>query len=372
MSGISDGTNAKPISSRTQNMRIWASLCCIALLTALTPILLDNTDRYEVTDVQLLEDPRFLRKTKFWTNHGSGSVTFGDSSMSVSNQSIGGSHRSNQRVSLDGPGIYKFSIDVKTQDITPGTKSWEAPSTRVFYRDTMGNTIDGDIIVRLFDAQQYSNHSKVILLPNETEIVEISVSLINSVGTISVKNPILSKIEERASYKRHKLILMMVWAGVVAWTVAYLLTSLPLKLMALLSIIGVFTLCGTLLPEHVMTLYLTQIYSLLPSTIELHLERFVSTTITSTNTTVPSAIIGKSGHILAFLSITMACVAYNKRFKLPIIVTAIVLFAAVTEVLQLFTHSRNPSLNDIFIDCLGIFVGIFLGLGLKRFFYQDT
>lgn len=77
---------------------------------------------------------------------------------------------------------------------------------------------------------------------------------------------------------------------------------------------------------------------------------------------LPKLDIFKLGHFVMFalLAITLV-ISKPYRISNVRLVFYLTLFAAVSEVLQLFMAGRNPQLGDIIIDCGGIASGLVLG-----------
>lgn len=208
-------------------------------------------------------------------------------------------HRFN-KLPVEPQDIFRFSIDVEAREVVAGQQPWEAPAVRVFYRDPNGETLDGVVVVRLYQSEDFSRFSEILHVPDGASRAEISISLIKSAGSLAVRNTTISRVVESDVYQKRKTILLVIWIVTIVLATALPVHRLPSKQKAILVLMGVAILFGVLLPESMLLPSMNFFYEFVPSTVWIHIESFVGKMSTTVNGDVPTAVVSKLGHMFVF------------------------------------------------------------------------
>ena len=71
---------------------------------------------------------------------------------------------------------------------------------------------------------------------------------------------------------------------------------------------------------------------------------------------------GKLGHTVCFAALTLVALLLRERIHVSLLHLALIfmLLALATESIQLFLSSRTPQLKDVWMDLIGVLIGIAL------------
>jgi drug/metabolite transporter (DMT)-like permease len=177
--------------------------------------------------------------------------------------------------------------------------------------------------------------------------------LIGATGTLAVKHLSLHAVRERAAFVYYQ------YLGIALWVIALIWLGLPWFSQPRWD--------GPHLAIYLMVLCIA-LGTLLPANLKILLELIM---VSAFGRFIPgldhaaepvaeldSAPVSGFGHVLFFVLLALAVRRAYPRQRRRILLFILLLFAAVTEVLQFFAVGRTPSVNDFAIDGLGVLVGI--------------
>jgi len=227
------------------------------------------------------------------------------------------------------------------------------------------------VLTNLHGTHIWEHHEAVFSLAANTTWVTVSAQLAQATGTMWVRNLSLLPVMEVKSFHTLCMAATVLWAIVILWIAApIVLSALGNAHRTAVIVLALAIALGTLMPE---TLKVRIGDSLFASTVGSELPVIHSNAALFKFTPLwPSPDIYKAGHFAMFAMLSV--VAFSRR-SYPVSRTRmsgyLLLFALVTEVLQLLVAGRSAQLGDLIIDGAGIATGLIL-LWTVRVFSPST
>lgn len=342
-------------------IRKWLILAMLLLLSLLTMYLLVSVDRFHVANPQLLIDPQFQQGNRFWQESGSEQVTFDGESASILNSS-GASHSISQNVKIDTPAYIQFSFTGSSNNVVPGSKEWARASGTIIYRDRQGDRVSSHMSAVLDGTIENKKYTHLELLREQLGSIDIVFRLLQAGGEFTVSDPVLSLLEEAPFYNKMKVIILVVWLGLLFWLSVTAYRMMSRKLLSLFMVLAIAVAIAVLMPQHLMVEITQKIAASTPHLFLSSTRTFLFQVFGINDLAGTGAEVSKLGHFAAFLLIGL--LASRVSFQLGVIFTvaAISVFALLTESLQLLVVGRSPRVSDFALDVAGGVIGLLLGV----------
>jgi len=337
-------------------MMIWVNrLIVLGLLMAGTILFFHLFERYEISSPELLVDPQFSEGLSHWELSGRGAATtLGDTVLLRVDKAGAGVA---VRQYLPDPNHYPLlhlAAELKSEDIRPGVRFWQKGSLALVSLDENQRMLPvPHLVAQLSGTQSWRSYQAVFRVPADVHALRVGVQLIGATGTLVVKHLSLHAVRERAAFAYYQ------YLGVALWAMALIWLALPW--------FSQLRWDGPHLAIFLMVLAIAM-GALLPANLKIVLELVIVTTFdqfipgidhaAEPVAELDSAPVGGFGHVLFFVLLAMAVRWAYPRQRRRVLIFILLLFAAITEVLQFFAVGRTPSVNDFAIDGMGALVGL--------------
>jgi VanZ family protein len=351
---------------------VTCKVAALLLLSIATILLFNLHEKYTVSGPELLNNASFDNNLAGWvhTPHG----------ISTSDPAVGGVrlHSEIPATSIQITQIIpdakpypllRLSCDIKTHNVAEGKARWMTARVLLVSHDLKENPMYHlpHTLINLSGTHNWEHHEAVFPIDANATSISVSVQLAQATGTMWVKNISLRPVTQMDSFYTLRITAALLWVVVILWIAA------PLTRWALGNIqsatviaLAVIIALGTLMPVA-LKVYISS--SLFPGDLnsELHVA-FSDVAFFKFTPLLPTPDIFKAGHFILFAM--LAAAAFSRR-TFPAsrsgLLAFLLLFALVTEVLQLFVGGRGAQLGDLVIDSAGIATGLML-LWLARLF----
>lgn len=337
--------------------------CRLFLLLALcvgTVVFFSFFPRYQSVGPELLRDPEFKEGFAHWTRSGRGKAHVADGVALL--RADAPSADVALRQSLSEPGrfrLLRLSAQMEAGNIRPGTRFFQKGRLALISLDGQRRMLPvPHVAADLTGTRPWRRYEQVFRVPKAARELQVSVQLIGATGTLTVRQPSLREVREREAFVVYRGIGLIAWAAALVWLALPLIPQLRWDLPHLLVYAAVASIfIGVLLPVDWKVELETGIGSAL-------IHGFAGDGAVSQlgMRALASGLFSKLGHVafFALLAFAVRWAYFQERFwrLLP----SLAIFAAVSEVLQFFVDGRLPRVSDVFIDC----VGLVLGLGCYR------
>lgn len=267
-----------------------------------------------------------------------------------------GEQGSSLRWDLPNPERFDFlelKGKMRVEDIKGGKEPWDIARCLLYFRDIAGNSrwdyphsAEG-----LSGSSPWVEFAKTFQVPGFAVSAHVLIHNDAKSGTMWIDDISLQPLRLNHQFFRYRNILLGVGA-ILALTFFF-----KLKIWEdfgwIILVVLVISVLGVLCPD----IYMRQIAGILNIKVEM---------------------LKKTGHFIVFLAMgTLSSLWLQRRlfirdsigksiYHAVCLFAVLALFAAVTELLQLFTIDRTPTLVDYLIDLSGILVGILLGFIITR------
>ena len=336
----------------------------VLLLLSIGTILFFNLyDRYVVIGPELITDNLFSSNLTKWEPSGQ------DISVPTVGAGIARLYSDNPAIIVDLSQtipnaarypLLRLSCDIKTSNVPQGQGGWNTARVILVSHDQSGAPMYllPHALANLYGTHDWGHYEGVFAVNAGTTKVRVSTQLAQTTGTLWVKNMSLRPLAEVVSFRKYRNIAMILWATAAVWIAAPLAWSAfssihRAAVIACAFVIVLSVLMPETFKEHIGNILFPSLAKQSLASPESNTFRFIPL--------LPTLDIYKIGHFVLFM--TLAAIAFYRRPYLASqskIFGYLLLFALVTEVLQLFTNGRSAQFGDVLIDSAGITTGFML------------
>jgi VanZ family protein len=314
-------------------------------------------ERYQTVGSELLTDPQFTQGFNHWDKSGRGIAKLAANTLLLQVDKPGAGVAVRQ--SLPDPGQYRLlrlSGKLKSQNIHPGSRFWQKGRLVLVSFDKNQHMMPvPHVVADLQGTLPWRLYQANFRIPQQVHEVQIGVQLIGATGTLIVKNLSLQEIKEKNHFSLYRNLGIAVWVFGLIWLSLPWVSQLRFNLPHLL----LYTAVGGIF-----------IGALMPVKFKIDVDYEVSTALATLTRQVDhgagaaqtrrddATFVSKWGHVLFFALLAFALWwAYPQVNRLSLLF-GLLIFASVSEILQLFIDGRLPQVSDFFIDSLGLLGGI--------------
>lgn len=342
------------------------------LLLSLGTILFFNTyDRYVAIGPELLTNTHFHGNLIEWD------FPRQDTSVQIPDEDIVRLHSDNPanmiNFSQDIPIVKQYpllllSCDIKIRDVPRHKGGRNAARVILVSHDEKGVPMYHlpHAAAILSGTHDWEHHERVFAVHGDSPRVRMSVQLDHTSGTMWVKNLSLRPLAESASFHRFRNTAILLWTFAALWVAIPLArSSLTNTHRSTIIALALAIMFGVLMPESLKERIGS---TLIPDMATLSAKSPDSATFRFTPLLLAPDIY-KAGHFLMFAMLAITAF-YRKPYPFSRVqmLGYLLLFAFVTEVLQLLVAGRSAQFGDVLIDSAGIVTGWML-LRLAQIIY---
>jgi VanZ family protein len=267
--------------------------------------------------------------------------------------------------------LVKLGCEIKTENIINGDTSWKTARIVLVSFNAAGEAMYSlpHVLVRQQGSSDWRRHEKVFAIPGEVSKIMVAAQLIKSTGSLWIKSISLHPVTLKIAFRDYRLALLLIWVAVLLWvSVPFFRSGFSNLKQGFVLFLAVGVLVGVLMPERMKESMGAAIIATdtVASTTYIPTQ-FNNTQSFNLNPHLPELDIHKVGHFVLFTLLSIA-VFGGRPYKRSIacLLAYLVLFALISEVLQLFMEGRTAQLGDVFIDSGGILNGYILSwVGLR-------
>jgi len=183
------------------------------------------------------------------------------------------------------------------------------------------------------------DYSLVVFVPEDALNLRFSIQLARTTGSLLIDRVSLAIVEKDKEVERYVQGLMLLWLMLAIWVLQPLLSSGAGRFIVLL---GVVLLSLVLMPVSYKYAFIDVVIAVLKQT------ELPKAWLNLVNLSI-------AGHFLMFLSLSLSALYLFKRHFLSVFF-ALLGVALLSEILQNFSVSRHPSLDDFAVDISGVLV----------------
>lgn len=339
---------------------VFIKITFLLLLSVGTILFFNLYDRYLVIGPELITNNLFQSNLTQWE-------------YSVQNVSILSSGGNVARLDSDNPvnNIYlsqtisdvtrypllRLSCDIKTRYVTQGHGNWDPARIALVAHDSKGAPMYylPHALINLHGTHDWQHHEGVFAINANTAAVRLSTHLAYGTGTIWVKNFSLRPLEEKAAFRKFRNVISLLWIIITLWIIIPIVRSAygdPHRVVLIALALAI--LYGALMPEYQKEFIGNFLF---PSLVKPSMAPPTPAVFTFTPL-LPTLDIYKAGHFVLFIMLAVA--AFYRRYYSVTrsqMLIYLVLFAFVTETLQLLITGRSAQFGDVLIDSAGIATG---------------
>jgi len=322
----------------------------LILLLVVATLLLSNTiNRYQDSGAELLVNNNFSNELEGWKKSKNGHVIIDSANSTIEINSENGIGTFSVSQMLEGvikKGSYvRLSARIKTDGVGTGDKVWEAARIIFIGLDNQNQPMYyvTHALAVLNGTSSWHEFSKIFVSYSNKSKHRVEIQLVNVKGLMRVKDLSLRPVIESLTYK------IFWYSDVVLWLFTFVWVLLPhirrlfdtkqslLVLIVLMAVLG-----GVLMPvniKHSFGQFFSWLYPVLKN----------------------EAGFFRLGHFLIFMLLSIIVFLREKpscvvRERLELLI----LFALVTETLQLLVDGRSFKIMDIIVDISGISLALIL------------
>lgn len=267
--------------------------------------------------------------------------------------------------------LVKLDCEIKTENIVNGDMSWKTARVVLVSFNAAGEAMYSlpHVLVRQEGSRDWMRYEKVFAIPGEVSKIMVAAQLIKSTGSLWIKSISLHPVTLKIAFRDYRLALLLIWVAVLLWvSVPFIRSGFSNLKQGFVLFLAVGVLVGVLMPERMKESMGAAIIAsdTVASTTYIPTQ-FNNTQSFNLNPHLPELDIHKVGHFVLFTLLSIA-VFGGRPYKRSIacLLAYLVLFALISEVLQLFMEGRTAQLGDVFIDSGGILNGYILSwVGLR-------
>ena len=337
-------------------MQKWLSLISVLVLSLVTYILTNHTDRFDDTSQQNSVNPGFER----WMVSGGGVVSGVKGGLEILNDVVTSTTVS-QNVKVSRPGYYRLSLNTEVIDVTGGHSYSDRASVVVVAGNSRGSGKIMGSALSLSGTSSLSSHEVDMYFSAKITSVDVVAGLLRSSGYVKITDLSLRELYQLPFHKTVRYLLYLAWLCVflLSLYLLFCIVGLPLFFIVLVMFgalgIGVFMPAGN---------WAAISFSFREMMPDIVLDNIVDTMgiFYDSNGFDPAVLISKFAHALAFLLVGFFGVILSGKAGILFMLAAIICLAISTEILQLLTLQRTSSLDDLRVDIVFGLIGVAIAL----------
>ena len=334
--------------------RGWQRLGILAVLSVLLVLLTGATfllmPRYDIQGDPLIADPAFEDGLVEWTKAGLVSEDKDDPGKVVLESLSPEKQTYLQRdiVLPSGETMAVLRAQVQGEEVAVGPEIWD--SARIFLAqlgaDGKPDWGEEHNLFNMNGTTKIRNYRRAFTMPAEVEVARLGIELKNATGRLTVTELELTVVEYKPTF------LAAVGCLLLAWSVVVLNTGI--KTFSGISSVRIRILLGIVCALSIVALMLPGGF------------HDIGTEGVAAWIGVDELDIDAIGHGIMFTVLAFLVRLGRPADPLWLHVGAWILIAIASEVLQLFTFDRDPSIDDLWVDGLGILLGLPLAEVINR------
>lgn len=332
-------------------------IIAIVLLSAITVGFFGLYERYEFTGEDILGNAGFKQEFKSWEKNVSRGTIVVEGQGVVRLYSQDGKEimyvRQHVR-NIQGYRFLKFTGKMRAEGVAQGKKPWQAVHLLAIGVDARGRKLwhGPYLFAKRHGTNDWQYFEQVFKINGEAEDFLVNIQLSMVKGTVWVKGLSLRPVNEKSAYKIYWGIAIILWSIVVLWILIdyFINYSFNLKQVPAAIFIAGVTI-GILMPHQIVMRLNEFLLSLSPW-------------VTNAESLASGTGIANMFAVWHFSAFALLASVIFWRMKssrhLVHYSGLLVLFAAVTEVLQLLVDSRKSESMDFIADIAGISFALIL------------
>jgi len=340
----------------TYRQGICLKLIVIVLLCVMTVGLFGTFERYESAGENILKNAGFQQGLKNWGKAISGRSISVDSQGVLRIRSQNGQEVTGVRQHVKNIQRYRFlrfTGKMRTEGVEQGKKRWQAAHLLVIGINAKGQRLwqVPYLFAKQHGTNDWQHYEQVFKLNEDAEEFLVDIQLPMVKGTVWVKDLNLRPVTEKPAYTIYRTIAIALWLMVLFWILTDYIRNYgySLKQAPIAFILGGVSI-GVLIPHHFVMRLNDFLLSLSPWTQDAV---FLDSRTGFAN-------VYSLWHFLAFLLLALVAWRMTPPRRLAQSFGLLVLFALVTEVLQLLVDSRKSEPMDFFTNIAGIVTALVL------------
>jgi hypothetical protein len=335
----------------------WAGLFFIFVLAVITYLWITGMEQFYVVDQQALSDPDFLQSERYWkqTAHKSSLITFSGDSVNIEHGALTGSQVV-QKLIVKSPLFLRLSVDASGKEITTTGRPFAGGSVALVLNNEDGSKVKNTVMT-IDRSMPIRNYSDVFYIDETVASVAVAIRLLGAKGVFTVQNPELSVLAEFPVFETSRMVLATFWCIVGCFLIYWGGGHLPRSAFLFGGGLVFAVVVGVLMPGGTIAGVNKVLFGMLPSG-TANSAVWLHAAVVGLGGTQPWSGISKVGHFLAFFLIGVLLGRYYRKIGVLYGISLVVVFAIVTEVLQLLVFARSTSIRDVYIDSAGGVLGL--------------
>lgn len=337
----------------------------LILMSCCSILFFNGYERYQLVGPELIENADFSKGLAHWQHTGNVSI------FALNNEMIAKLETTvpiesafiSQFIRPSGhTRLVKLGCEIKTEDIINGDTSWKTARIVLVSFNAAGEAIYSlpHVLVRQQGSRDWRRHEKVFAIPGDVSKIMVAAQVIKSTGSLWIKSISLHPVTLKSAFRDYRLALMLIWVVILFWvTVPFFKSGFSSVKHGFVLLLGIGVIVGVLMPESMKESMGAAITAsdTVASTTYIPTQ-FNNTQSFNLNPHLPELDIHKVGHFMLFTLLSIAVFGGRPYKKSTASLLAyLVLFALISEVLQLFMDGRTAQLGDVLIDSGGIING---------------
>ncbi|MBS3952294.1 MAG: VanZ family protein [Methylomicrobium sp.] len=258
--------------------------------------------------------------------------------------------------------LVKLRCEIKTENIVNGDTSWKTARVVLVSFNAAGEAMYDlpHVLVHQEGSHDWVRYEKVFAIPGDVSKIMVAGQIVRSTGSLWIKSISLRPVTLKTAFRDYRLALLLVWMLVLLWvTVPFFKSGFSSLKQGVVLILAAGVIFGVLMPESMKESMTAAILATDTVVSASYIPvQFNNTQSFNLNPHLPELDLHKAGHFVLFTLLSIAVVGGRPYKKSTACLLAyLVLFALISEVLQLFMEGRTAQLGDIFIDSGGIITG---------------
>jgi VanZ family protein len=331
-------------------------------------------ERYQSVGPELIENADFSKRLAHWQHTGNVSVFTQNDEVIAKLETtvpVESAYLSQIIRPSDQTRLVKLGCEIKTENIINGDMGWKTARVVLVSFNAEGDAMYSlpHVLVRQQGSRNWMRYEKVFAIPGDASKIMVAAQLIKSTGSLWIKSISLRPVTLKTAFRGYRLALLLIWVATLLWVSApFVKAGFSGLKEGFVLMLGAAVIVGVLMPESMKESMGAAIIAsdTVASTTYVPIQ-FNNTQSFNLKPSLPELDIHKAGHFVLFTLLSIA-VFSGRPYKnsTASLLAYLVLFALISEVLQLFIEGRTAQLGDIFIDSGGIMTGCILSwVGLR-------